>query len=88
MSHKHKAKIEKLFEHPVSGNIDVHKLIKALEHYGIEVENTKKNKLRLLFSGEQEFFLPLPHGDHLSRDEVVRLRHWLEEIGLTPETLD
>jgi len=34
MSQKHKAKIEKLFEHPISGNIDVHRLISALEHYG------------------------------------------------------
>ncbi len=87
MSHKHKAKIEKVFEHPTSANIDVKKLISALEHYGVTVELTKKHKAKL-FYGEKEFVLPLPHGDHLSKDEVVMLRHWLEEVGLTPDKID
>jgi len=84
MSHRHKAKIEKIFEHPTSANIDVKKLISALEHYSVKVELTKKHKAKL-FYGEREFVLPLPHSDHLSKDEVVMLRHWLEEVGLTPD---
>jgi len=87
MSHKHKAKIEKVFEHPTSANIDVKKLISALEHYGVKVELTKKHKAKLFYE-EKEFVLPLPHGDHLPKDEVVMLRHWLEEIGLTPDKID
>ena len=87
MSHKHKAKIAKVFEHPTSANIDYKKLLSALEHYGIEVDLTKKHKAKLLYN-EQEFVLALPHGDHLSKDEVIRLRHWLEAIGITPETIE
>jgi len=87
MSHKHKAKIEKVFEHPTSANIDYKKLLSALEHYGIEVDVTKKHKAKLFYN-KQEFVLALPHGDHLSKDEVIRLRHWLETIGLTPETIE
>ncbi len=87
MSHRHKAKIEKVFEHPISSNIDVKKLIAALEHYGVKVELTKKHKAKLFYN-ESEFVLPLPHGDHLTKDEVVMLRHWLEEIGLTPENVE
>ncbi len=87
MSHRHKAKIEKVFEHPISTNIDVKKLISALEHYGVEVELTKKHKAKLFYK-ESEFVLPLPHGDHLTKDEVVMLRHWLEEVGLTPDTVE
>jgi len=87
MSHKHRAKIEKIFEHPVSGNIDARKLFSALEHYGITVEQTKKNKVRLIYSEEEEFFLSMPHGDHLGKEDVVRLRHWLEAIGLTPDKI-
>ena len=87
MSHRHKAKIEKVFEHPTSANIDVKKLIAALEHYGVKVELTKKHKAKLFYN-ESEFVLPLPHGDHLPKDEVVLLRHWLEEIGLTPESVE
>ena len=86
MSHKHKAKIEKVFEHPTSANIDVKKLISALEHYGVEVELTKKHKAKLFYK-ESEFILALPHGEHLSKDEVVSLRHWLSEVGLTPENI-
>jgi hypothetical protein len=86
MSHKHKAKIEKVFEHPTSANIDVKKLISALEHYGVEVELTKKHKAKLFYK-ESEFVLALPHGEHLSKDEVVSLRHWLSEVGLTPENI-
>ncbi len=87
MSHRHKAKIEKVFEHPISTNIDVKKLISALEHYGVKVELTKKHKAKLFYN-ESEFVLPLPHGDHLTKDEVVMLRHWLEEVGLTPDTVE
>ena len=90
MSHKHKAKIEKVFEHPTSANIDVKKLLSALEHYGVTVELTKKHKAKLFYETEEtkEFILPLPHGDKLPKDEVVMLRHWLEEIGLTPDKIE
>ncbi|MCF6206115.1 MAG: hypothetical protein L3J47_04365 [Sulfurovum sp.] len=88
MSHKHKAKIEKVFEHPTSANIDVKKLIAALEHYGVEVDLTKKHKAKLFYH-EKEFILALPHSEPtLSKDEVVKLRHWLEEIGLTPDNIE
>ncbi len=86
MSHAHKAKIERVFEHPTSANIDVKKLISALEHYGVEVDLTKKHKAKLFYE-DKEFVLPLPHGNHLPKEEVVLLRHWLEEIGLTPDNV-
>ena len=87
MSHKHKAKIEKIFEHPTSENVDVKKLLSSLEHYGVRVERTKKHKAKLFYN-EAEFVLPMPHGPTLPKDEVVQLRHWLQEIGLTPDALD
>ena len=85
MSHKHKIKIEKIFEHPISNNINVKKLISALEHYGVKVEVTKKHKAKLFYN-DSEFVLPFSHNDMMAKDEVVMLRHWLEEVGLTPET--
>lgn len=86
MSHKHKVKIEKLFEHPISVNIDVKQLISALEHYGCEVEMTKHNKAKISINGE-EFSLPLSHGHDLSKDALVSLRHFLEKVGLVPDNL-
>ncbi|EDZ62185.1 hypothetical protein SMGD1_0090 [Sulfurimonas gotlandica GD1] len=86
MSHKYKSKIEKLFEHPVSGNIDVKRLLSALEHYEVEVEISKHNKAKLLFNNK-EFIMALSHSNDLSKDSISKLRHYLEEVGLTPDKL-
>jgi len=86
MSQKHKAKIEKLFEHPISGNIDVHRLISALEHYGAEVDMTKEHKAKILLNGGH-FTLTLSHRSELSKDSITNLRHFLESVGVTPDKL-
>ena len=86
MSHKHKVKIEKLFEHPISGNIDVHRMLGALEHYGAKVDLTKKHKAKIHLR-EEEFVLALSHKNDLSKDSVTALRHFLEKVDLTPATL-
>ena len=86
MSHKHKMKIEKLFEHPVSGNIDVKRLLSALEHYGVELEITKHNKAKMFFN-DKDFVMALSHRNDLSKDAILKLRHFLEEVGLTPDKI-
>ena len=86
MSQKHKAKIEKLFEHPISGNIDIHRMVSALEHYGAKVDMTKKHKAKISLRGE-EFVLALSHNNALSKDSVTALRHFLEKVNLVPSTL-
>jgi len=85
---KHKAKIQKVFEHPISTNIDYKKFLKALEHYGAEVEITKEHHAKIHLNGKM-FSMPLPHRDHtLSKDTVVEVRHFLEEVGLTPDNIE
>ncbi len=86
MSHKHKVKIEKLFEHPASGNIDVKRLFSALEHYGMEIEITRNNKAKLSIDS-RNFTLALSHKNDLSKDSIVKLRNFLEEVGLTPDNI-
>ncbi|MDA7817526.1 hypothetical protein N9A28_05000 [Sulfurimonas sp.] len=86
MSHKHRAKIEKLFEHPLSGNIDIKKLLSALEHYGAKVEITKHNKAKI-FVREEEYILSIPHNHNLSKDEAIKLKHFLEKVDLVPGAL-
>jgi hypothetical protein len=86
MAHKHIKKIEKVIEHPVASDLDSRKLVAALEHFGCEVEQTKTNKLKI-FCGSKEYVLGMHHSGNLSKDEVVGLRHYLEEVGLTPEKL-
>jgi len=83
---KHKTKIEKIFEHPMSGNIDTKKLIHALEHYGAEVDMNKQHRAILHMNGK-EHSMTLSHRNELSKDAIVKLRHYLEEVGLTPDKL-
>ncbi len=83
---KHLQKIEKIFTHPTPANIDVKKTLSALEHYGVEVEITKNHKAKLFYNSKERI-LSLPHSDHFTKDEVVELRHILEEFGLTPQNL-
>lgn len=87
MSHKHKVKIEKLFEHPISGNIDVRKVLAALEHYGAKIDQTKQNKAKI-FIKDQEFVLGLSHNHDLSKDSVTTLRHFLEKVGIVPGKIE
>ena len=86
MSQKHKMKIEKLFEHPISGNIDVYRMISALEHFGVKVEMTKHHRAKMTFKGE-EFTLALSHRNDMSKDNVTKLRHFLQRVELTPDKL-
>lgn len=84
---KHKEKIQKVFDHPTSGNIEFKKLIHALEHYGAKVEISKHNKAKV-FLKDEELVIPVPHDHVLSKDMVVEVRHFLEKVGLTPDNLD
>ena len=87
MSHRHKVKIEKLFEHPTSGNIDANKVLAALEHYGAKVELTKQHKAKVFYK-DKEFVLALSHKNNLSKDAILKLRHYLEDVDLTPDNID
>lgn len=84
---KHKAKIQKVFDHPMSGNIDSTKLIHALEHYGAEVEVNKQHRAIIHLNGK-EHSMVLSHRNELSKDAIVKLRHFLEEVGITPDTIE
>lgn len=83
MSHKHKVKLEKLFEHPVSGNIDGRKVLSALEHYGAKVEITKHNKAKIFFR-DGELIMALAHHNILTKDTILKLRHFLEDVNFVP----
>ena len=83
---KHKLKIQKIFEHPLSGNIDSKKLMSALEHFGVQIDMSKQHRALLHFNN-QEHSMTLGHRNELSKDSLVKLRHFLELVGLTPDKL-
>jgi len=88
MSHKHKVTLEKVFAHPIATSIDWKKLSHALEHYGAEIDLSKSNHAKVVIGGS-EFSMSLPHHGHEISDksEVTQLRHFLEQVGLTPDKL-
>ncbi|MBN2866813.1 MAG: hypothetical protein JXK16_12460 [Thiotrichales bacterium] len=88
MSHKHKAIIEKVFAHPIATNIDWKKLKHTLEHFGAQIDVSNANRAHIVIR-DKEITLGLPHHGHELADkpEVTKLRHFLEEIKLTPDTI-
>ena len=86
MSHKHQVKIEKIFEHPVSGNIDARRLLTALEHYGATVDISTHNKAKISFR-DKDFTLALSHNNNLSKDSISKIKHYLESVDLVPGKL-
>jgi phage gp36-like protein len=88
MSHKHKVIIEKIFAHPIATNVDWKKLQHALEHFGAEIDVSNANKAKVTLR-EHEIVLGLPHHGHelADKDEITKLRHFLESVKLTPDTI-
>lgn len=88
MSHKHKALLEKVFAHPIATNIDWKKLAAALEHYGATIDVSNANRAHIVIK-DQELTLGLPHHGHelANKEEVTKLRHFLEAVELTPKQL-
>jgi hypothetical protein len=85
MSHKHEHTIAKIFAHPMDMNIAWRDVVHLFEHLGAEVDHTKHGQLKVKLKGHERSF-GIPHHEHTvkSRDEVIALRHFLEQAGLAP----
>lgn len=88
MSHKHKVIIEKVFAHPIATNIDWKKLSSTLTHLGAEIDVSNTNRAHISMQGK-ELTLGLPHHGHelANKAEVTKLRHFLEEVGVSPASM-
>ncbi len=86
MSHKHIIIIQKVFAHPIASNINWQKLKHTLEHFGADISIAKNNRVHIVIA-DKSLILGLPHHGHdlADKSEVIKLRHFLEEVGLTPD---
>lgn len=84
----HKVIIEKVFSHPIASSIDWKKLSSTLKHFGAEIEVSHSNKARISMNGNV-LSLSLPHHGHEIADkpEVTKLKHFLQEVDLTPDKI-
>lgn len=85
MSHSPDRTLKEIFSHPMSMNIRWKDVIRMFESLGGEVEVVHSGREKVRLNGCEHTF-HIPHGKSInSRDEVVQIRHFLEEAGVSPK---
>ncbi|WP_281951462.1 hypothetical protein [Nitrosophilus kaiyonis] len=85
--HKIKKTLKQIFSHPIPTNIEWKNIENLLEHKGFKIENTKKNHMKIKSNSGQELVL-IVHGHEInSKDEIVKLKHFLQENGISEESI-
>ena len=83
--HKLQKKLQKIFSHPIPANLDLKGVENLLEHLGFEIEHTKKNHIKIKDKEGKEITL-IAHDNQISnKDEIVKLKHFLEEHGINED---
>ncbi len=84
--HKLQKKLEKIFSHPLPTNLDWRGVESLLEHLGFTVEHTKKNHIKIKDKEGKELVLIVHNHELNSKEEIIKLKHFLEEHGITAQT--
>jgi hypothetical protein len=81
LHHRDQVVIDLIYHHPVAQNLPWHDVLTLMGHIG---NAAQKHDGKWLFevNGLERTF-PAPHGVHMEPDEVVKLRGFLSEAGLT-----
>ncbi len=79
----HQDTLERLFNHPTSGNIEWRQVRSLLEAVGDVVEEHNGN-LAVTLGGETEVLRP-PHGKDIDRQLIVDLRRMLTRAGFSAD---
>jgi hypothetical protein len=82
LSNHHRDTLERIFRHPVSGNIDWRQVISLLDAVGTTVEEHNGN-VKVTLGAETEVLHP-PSGKDIDAQMVVDLRRMLTQAGLSP----
>ena len=81
-SSHHRATIEKIYQHPVSHNIQWHDVVSLLQSVA-DVTEEHDGRLKVTVGGETETFDP-PAGHDVDVQMVVDLRRMLKGGGILP----
>ncbi|MDH3582937.1 MAG: hypothetical protein OER86_01840 [Phycisphaerae bacterium] len=85
MNHKQAATLARIFEHPIQTSIEWGRIGHMLEALGAELDHTHHGKIKVRLNGHTATFTQPHHQKELSdKSELMALRHFLEEAGVTP----
>ena len=83
LSSHHRNTVEKIFRHPLSGNIEWRQVVSLLEEIGT-VRHEHNGKLKVTLGPETEV-LRAPRGKDVDVQMVVDLRRMLTQAGFAPD---
>ena len=82
LNHHHRVTLEKIFNHPLSGNVEWRQVLSLLEAVGTTTQEPN-GKVKVELGGDIEVLQP-PNDKDVDRQMVVDLRRMLTNAGLEP----
>jgi hypothetical protein len=82
LNHHHRVTLDKIFRHPLSGNVEWRQVLSLLEAVGTTTQE-HNGKVKVELGGQTEVFQP-PEGKDVDRELIVDLRRMLTYAGLEP----
>jgi hypothetical protein len=82
LNNHHRDTLEKIFSHPLSGNVEWRQVLSLLEAVGTTTQEPN-GKVRVELGGQTEVLRP-PDGKDVDRQLIVDLRRMLTNAGLEP----
>jgi hypothetical protein len=82
LNHHHRDTLEKIFRHPLSGNLEWRQVLSLLAAVGTTTREPN-GKVKVELGGQTEVLQP-PDGKDVDRQLIVDLRRLLTNAGLEP----
>jgi hypothetical protein len=82
LNHHHRDTLEKIFRHPLSGNLEWRQVLSLLAAVGTTTQEPN-GKVKVELGGETQVLQP-PDDKDLDRQLIVDLRRMLTNAGLEP----
>jgi hypothetical protein len=82
LNHHHRDTLEKIFRHPLSGNVEWRQVLSLLAAVGTTTREPN-GKVKVELGGQTEVLQP-PDGKDVDRQLIVDLRRLLTNAGLEP----
>jgi NACalpha-BTF3-like transcription factor len=82
MNHHDQKTLDQVFAHPVSANVDFQDMEHLLKKLGAELEEKSAGKIMIKMNGKS-MIIHRPHQHTMAKDEVIAVRGFLEECGVS-----